>query len=55
MVDEAIDATATQFNLRDTIEDFRIAAEEATDPVEKQRNVEKGELSTPNGGSGDRS
>ncbi|KAK1923782.1 inositol hexakisphosphate-domain-containing protein [Papiliotrema laurentii] len=41
VVDEAIDATATHFNLRDTIEDLRVKAEEATDPEEKQRNVER--------------
>ena len=42
VVDEAIDETATHFNLRDAIEDFRVKAEDATDPAEKQRDTEKG-------------
>lgn len=44
-MDEAIDATAKHFNLRDAIEDFRMKAEESNDPAEKQRNVERGEPS----------
>ena len=43
VVDEAIDATAKHFNVRDAIEEFRARAEEATDPAEKQRNVERGQ------------
>ena len=42
MVDEAIDQTATHFNLRDTIEDFRMKAEQATDSQDKHDYVKKG-------------
>ena len=42
MVDEAIDATAAHFNLRDAIEDFRLKAEEAKDPSEKHSMIERG-------------
>ncbi|WRT69446.1 uncharacterized protein IL334_006432 [Kwoniella shivajii] len=41
-VDEAIDATATQFNLREAIEDTRQKAQEAQDPKIKQKLTEKG-------------
>ncbi|WWD04103.1 hypothetical protein V865_002168 [Kwoniella europaea PYCC6329] len=41
-VDEAIDATATQFNLREAIEDTRQKAQEAKDPRTKQKLTEKG-------------
>ena len=42
-MDEAIDATATHFNLRDAIEDFRIKAMEAKSKEEKQHFVERGQ------------
>ncbi|ORY34932.1 inositol hexakisphosphate-domain-containing protein [Naematelia encephala] len=42
VVDEAIDAAATHFNLRDAIEDFREKAESAKTPEEKQSALEKG-------------
>ena len=45
IVDEAIDATATHFNLRDAIEDFRIRATEANSAEEKQHFVERGQSS----------
>ncbi|WVR08265.1 hypothetical protein IAU60_005312 [Kwoniella sp. DSM 27419] len=41
-VDEAIDATATQFNIRDAIEDARQKAEKAEDPETKQRLTDRG-------------
>nr|XP_019043261.1 hypothetical protein I302_07836 [Kwoniella bestiolae CBS 10118]OCF22191.1 hypothetical protein I302_07836 [Kwoniella bestiolae CBS 10118] len=41
-VDEAIDATATQFNLREAIEDTRQKAQEAEDPRTKRKLTEKG-------------
>jgi hypothetical protein len=41
-VDEAIDATAAHFNLRDAIQDFRVKAEEASDEESKHRYLEKG-------------
>jgi len=44
-VDEAIDATAEHFNLRDVIEDFRLQAEEAKDIGEKNSMIERGKLS----------
>jgi hypothetical protein len=45
IVDEAIDATAQHFNLRDAIEDLRVKAEESSDPTEKQQNIDRGEPS----------
>jgi len=42
VVDEAIDATAAHFNLRDAIEDLRSKAEEAKDQNEKNSMVERG-------------
>ena len=42
IVDEAIDATATHFNLRDVIEDFRHQADEAKDQKEKNSMIERG-------------
>ncbi|OCF37043.1 hypothetical protein I316_00947 [Kwoniella heveanensis BCC8398] len=41
-VDEAIDATAAQFNIREAIEDARIRAQEASDPEIKQKLTDKG-------------
>lgn len=41
-MDEAIDCTAAHFNLRDTIEDFRMKAEEAQDSATKNNYIEKG-------------
>nr|XP_018260510.1 uncharacterized protein I303_07432 [Kwoniella dejecticola CBS 10117]OBR82668.1 hypothetical protein I303_07432 [Kwoniella dejecticola CBS 10117] len=41
-VDEAIDATSTQFNLREAIEDTRQKAQEAQDPTVKRKLTEKG-------------
>lgn len=41
-MDEAIDATAKHFNIRDAIQDFRLKAEEATDPAERQAAIERG-------------
>ncbi|KIR34499.1 hypothetical protein I352_02746 [Cryptococcus deuterogattii MMRL2647] len=42
IVDEAIDATATQFNVRKVIEDLYVEAQEATDPDKKQKLTELG-------------
>lgn len=42
MVDEAIDKSASQFNLRDTIEDLRIQAVEATDSETKSSLIDRG-------------
>ncbi|WWC93062.1 uncharacterized protein L201_008027 [Kwoniella dendrophila CBS 6074] len=41
-VDEAIDATATQFNLREAIENTRQKAQDAQDPAVKQKLTEAG-------------
>jgi hypothetical protein len=43
IVDEAIDATAEHFNLRDAIQDFRVKAEEAPDEESKHSYIETGE------------
>nr|KIR85732.1 hypothetical protein I308_03840 [Cryptococcus tetragattii IND107] len=42
VVDEAIDATATQFNVRKVIEDLYVEAQEATDPDKKRKLTELG-------------
>jgi hypothetical protein len=42
IVDDAIDATATHFNIRDAIEDFRTKAEDAQDASAKNAYIEKG-------------
>ena len=42
IVDDAIDSTATHFNLRDTIESFRTKAEDAQDPTLRKEYIEKG-------------
>lgn len=46
VVDDAVDAAAAHFNLRDTIQEFRLRAEETDDPVKKAANLEKG-MSNP--------
>jgi len=43
VVDDAIDKCGELFNLRDSIESFRIAAEEANDERQKKINAQKGE------------
>ena len=43
VVDEAIDASAAQFNLRDTIQDFQSQAEEAKNQAKKTECIEKGQ------------
>ena len=45
-MDEAIDAGAAQYNLRDTIEDYRIKAETSKDPSAKASNTGKGQSSS---------
>ncbi|OXH32476.1 hypothetical protein J008_03246 [Cryptococcus neoformans] len=42
VVDEAIDATATQFNVRKAIEDLYVEAQEATEPDRKRKLTELG-------------
>jgi hypothetical protein len=42
VVDDAIDASAAQFNLRDAIQDFQLQAEEAKDQAKKNEYIEKG-------------
>lgn len=42
VVDEAVDAAAAHFNLRDTIQEFRLKAEETDDPEKKDSYIEKG-------------
>ncbi|WVF68673.1 hypothetical protein IAT40_003444 [Kwoniella sp. CBS 6097] len=41
-VDEAIDASAAQFNIREAIEDARVRAQEASDPETKRKLTDKG-------------
>ncbi|WVQ79454.1 hypothetical protein IAT38_001552 [Cryptococcus sp. DSM 104549] len=41
-VDEAIDATAAQFNIREAIEDLRVQALKATDPDAKRKLTSRG-------------
>lgn len=41
-MDEAIDATATQFNVRKVIEGLYVEAQEATDPDKKRKLTELG-------------
>ena len=43
-MDEAVDATAGAFNLREAIEDFRLQAEEAKNGAERTSMVERGKL-----------
>jgi hypothetical protein len=43
-VDEAVDAAAAHFNLRDTILESRMKAEEAEDPEKKALYLDQGEL-----------
>ena len=47
IVDEAIDATSAQFNLRDEIEDLRMRAAAAKSADEKHQLVESGKLNDP--------
>ena len=44
VVDDAIDRTAVQFNLRDAIDDARTKAEEAQDSEQRARAIEKGQI-----------
>lgn len=42
IVDDAIDRTSATFNLRDSIEDYRDQAEEAKNPDDRNRAIERG-------------
>lgn len=43
-MDEAVDAAAAHFNLRDTIQEFRLQAEETDDSAKQNEYIEKGQL-----------
>jgi len=44
-VDDAVDRCSTVFNLRESIEDARVRAEQATDDRQKKAHLNKGEHS----------
>jgi hypothetical protein len=46
-VDDAIDQSAEVFNLRDSIEEARIRAEQATDERTKRSFAQKGVIHSP--------